>query len=106
VITIKLKNARELINQSNVDSLFYIDKVSNKDFPEIIFKNNLNNQLYAFHYHETNVPDLGTIIDTVQQFDAALDNDNNNNLDVEVTPVKKATKQITVTKYIEDNSND
>ena len=98
--TIKLYQARELINQSNVDSLCYIDEVSNQDFPEIIFKNNLNNQLYAFLYHETNVPDLGIIIDTVQQFDAALDNDNNNNLDVNVAPVKKVTKQIIVTKYI------
>ena len=43
---------------------------------------------------------LREIIDTIQQFDAFLDNINNSDLDVKVAPVKKVTKQVTVTKYV------
>lgn len=98
--TIKLYQARSLINQINVDGLSYVDKVSDEDFLEIIFKSDLNDQLYSFYYCDNDVPDLGITIDTIQQFDAFLDNDNNKNLDVEVAPVKKVTKQITATKYV------
>jgi len=95
--TIKLYQARALIHHSNVDDLFYVDRVSDEDCSEIIFKNGLNNQLYSFYYCEDDVP---ITIDTIQQFDTVLDDDGNLNLDVEVAPVKKVTKQITVTKYI------
>lgn len=96
--TIKLYQARTLINQINVDGLSYVDKVSDEDFLEIILKSDLNDQLYSFYYCDNDEPDLGITINTVQKFDAFLDDDDN--LDVKVAPVKKVTKQITVTKYI------
>lgn len=43
--TIKLYQARALVNHRNVDGLTYVDKVSDgndDDFPEIIFKSDLN----------------------------------------------------------------
>ena len=99
--TIKLYQARALIDQRNVGGLFYVDKVSNEDCPEIILKSDLNDQLYSFYYCDNDaLPDLGTTIDTIQESDAFLDDDDNNNLDIKVAPVKKVTEQITVTKYI------
>jgi len=100
--TIKLYQARALIRHRNVDGLFYVDKVSDGNYTEIIFKKDSNNQLYSFYYYESDLPDLGTTIDTIQQFDAFLDNINNSDLDVEVAPVKKVSEQITVTKYVGD----
>ena len=97
--TIKVYQAEVLINQRDVDGLFYVDKVFHEDYSEIIFKSNLSNQLYSFYYCDDS--DLGgTTIDTIQQFDAFLYDGDNDNLDVEIAPVKKVTKQISVTKYI------
>ena len=74
--TIKLYQAKSLINQRNVDGLFYVDKVSDEDFPKIIFKSDLSDQLYSFYYCDDS--DLGRItIYTIEQFDAFLDDDNN-----------------------------
>ena len=101
--TIKLHQARTLIHHRKVDGLFYVDEVSDGDCPGIIFKSDLNDQLYSFYYYESDLPDLGTTIDTIQQFDAFLNNINNSDLDVEVAPVKKVAKQITVTKYVGDD---
>lgn len=100
--TIKLHQARALIHHRNVDNLFYVDTLHDEDCSEIIFKNGLNNQLYSFYYCEDDVP---ITIYTIQQFDTVLDDDDNMNLDVKVAPVRKITKQITVTKYIGDDSN-
>lgn len=101
--TIKLYQARELINQRNVNGLFCIDKVSDGNYHEIIFKRGSNNQLYSFSYYcYSDGSNVGLTTDTTKQFDAFLDNDNNKNLDVKVAPVKK----VTVTKYIVDDSND
>lgn len=86
--SIKLHQARELINQRNVNGLFYVDKVSDKACPEIIFKSDLNDQLYSFYYCDDD-PDLGITID-------------DDNLDVVVAPVKK----VTLIKYERGNSND
>ena len=99
---IKLYQARALINQRNVDGLFYVDEVPDEDeedYMEIIFKSDLSDQLYSFYYCDNDDLDLGMTIDTVQKFDAFLDDDNKN-LDIKVFPVKKVTKQITVTKYV------
>ena len=96
--TIKLYQAKALINQRNVDGLFYVDKVSHEDYSEIIFKSNLSDQLYSFYYCDDS--DLGRIpIYTTTQLDAFLDDDNKN-LDIKIFPVKKVTKQIMVTKYV------
>lgn len=100
--TIKLYQARALINQRNVDGLFYIDKVSDEDFSEIIFKSDLNDQLYSFYYCDDS--DLGITIDTVQQFDAFLYNGDNKNIDIKVAPVKKLL--VPSYKYIGNDSND
>ena len=97
--TIKLYQAKSLINQRNVDGLFYIDTVSDKYYLEIIFKSDLNNQLYSFYYYDNDDSDLLITIDTIQQLDVFLD-DGNKNLDIKVSPVKRVTKQITATKYI------
>lgn len=100
--SIKVYQAEALINQRDVDGLFYVDKVSHEDYSEIIFKSDLSNQLYSFYYCDDS--DLGRItIDTTEQFDAFLYDGDNDNLDVEVAPVKKVTKQISVTKYIGDD---
>lgn len=100
--TIKLYQAKALINQRNIDGLFYVDRVSDEYCPEIIFKSDLNDQLYSFYYCNNDDLDLGITIDTIQQFDAFLDDDNKN-LDVRVAPAKKVTKQIIVTKYVGDD---
>ena len=105
--TIKVYQAKALIDQHNIDNLIYVDRVSDEDdddFPEIIFKSDLNNQSYSLYHCESDYPDLGTTIDTVQKFDAFLDDDNNKNLDVEVAPVKKIP--VTTYKYVGDDSND
>ena len=98
--TIKLYQARALINQRNIDGLFYVDEVSDGNYTEIIFKKDSNNQLYSFYYYESDLPDLRTTIDTIQQFDAPLDDGDHDDFDVKVAPVKRVTKQITVTKYV------
>lgn len=102
--TIKLYQAKALIDQHNIDNLIYVDEVSDEDYPGVIFKSDLNDQLYSFWYYISDVPDLGTTIDTIQQFDAFLDTDNNKNLDVKVAPVKKIP--VTTYRYVEDDSND
>ena len=88
--TIKLRQARALINQRNVDGLFYVDKAYDKACTEIIFKSDLNDQLYSFYYCDDD-PDLGITID-------------DDNLDVVVAPVKKVT--VTTYEYVRDDSND
>ena len=103
--TIKLYQARALINQHDIDNLIYVDRVSDEDdddFPEIIFKSDLNDQLYSFCYYRSDDPDIGITIDTVQKFDSFLGDDDN--LDVEVTPIKKTP--VTVYKYVEEDYND
>lgn len=102
--TIKLYQIKALVNHHDIDNLIYVDEVSDEDYLEVIFKSDLNDQLYSFYYCENDVPDLGTTIDTIQQFDAFLDNDNNKNLDVKVAPVKKIP--VTTYRYVEDDSND
>lgn len=99
--TIKLYQAKALIDQHNVDGLFYVDKVSDEDYSEIIFKKGSNNQLYSFYYY-----DYDMTIDTVQGFNTFLDDSYYDDFDVKVAPVKKVTKQIMVTKYVGDDSND
>ena len=103
MITIKLKDARDLIHQ-NKGKFVCVDQVDNGPYVEVIFKEKEYTQLYAFYYYRSDDPDLGITIDTVQKFDSFLGDDDN--LDVEVALTKKVTKQITVTKYIEDNPND
>jgi len=93
--TIKLYQARALIDQHNIDSLIYVDRVSSDYYMEIILKKGSNNQLYSFYYY-----DYDMTIDTVQGFNTFLDDSYYDDLDVQVAPVKKVTKQITVTKYI------
>ena len=103
--TIKLYQAKALIDQHNIDNLIYVDRVSDEDdddFPEIIFKSGLNDQLYLFCYYRSNDPDIGITIDTVQKFDSFLGDDDN--LDVEVAPVKKTP--VTAYKYVVEDSND
>ena len=97
--SIKLHQTNALINQRNIDDLIYVDRVSSDDYMEIIFKKGSNNQLYSFYYY-----DYDMTIDTVHESTVFIDDDDD--LDVKVTPVKKVTKQITVTKYIRDDSND
>lgn len=103
--TIKLHQAKALINQRNIDGLFYVDRVSDEDCPEIIFKSDLNDQLYSFYYCSNDDIDLGITIDTTKEFGVFLYDDDNKNLDVEVAPVKRVTKQIIVTKYVGDDYN-
>ena len=94
--TIKLYQAKSLINQSNVDDLIYVDEVSSdEDYSEIIFKSGLNDQLYSFYSYG-----YGMTVNTVQGFNTFLSNNDNNNFDVRVAPVKKVTEQITVAKYV------
>ena len=96
--TIKFYQARSLINQSNVDDLSYVDyvdKAFNEDYSEIIFKHGSNNQLYSFYYCNNHMT-----IDSVQGLNTFLYNSNYDDFDVDVAPVKKITKQISVTKYI------
>ena len=105
--TIKLYQAKALINQRNVDGLFYVDEVPDEDeedYMEIIFKSDLSDQLYSFYYCDNDDLDLGMTIDTVQKFDAFLDDDNNKNLDIKVAPVKKIP--VTTYRYVGDDSND
>lgn len=105
--TIKLYQARALINRRNVDSLIYVDQVSVEGCMNIILKSDLSDQLYSFYYYfYSDSSNSGLATNTTKQFGTFLDNDKNKNLDVEVAPVKKVTKQITVTKYVGDDSND
>lgn len=98
--SIKLKDARDLIHQ-NKGKFVHVDQVEDGPGVEVIFKEKECNQLYSFWYYRSDDPDLGITIDTVQKFDSFLGDDDN--LDVGVNPIKKVTKQITVTKYIEDD---
>lgn len=99
--TIKLYQAKGLIYQQNIDDLFCIDRVSSDDYTEVIFKKGSNNQLYSFYcYYYNDGSNLGLATNTTKQFDVFLDDTNNKNLDVDVAPVKRATKQIAVTKYV------
>ena len=92
--TIKVYQAKALIDQHNIDNLIYVDRVSDEDYMEIIFKKGSNNQLYSFYYYRySDDPDLGLA-------------NNNRDLGVKVAPVKKVTKQITGTKYVREDSND
>ena len=106
--SIKLKDARELIHQNKlVGKFIYVDCVRDPsyyegnvdEYMEIIFRENNDDQLYSFWYYNSDDPDLGITIDTVQKFDSFINDDDN--LDVEITPVKKINKQ-----YIGDDSND
>lgn len=101
--TIKLKDARDLIHQ-NKGKFVYVDQVDNDPYVEIIFRAKGYTPLYSFWYYISDVPDLGMTIDTVQQFDAFLDDSDNNDFDVEVAPVKKIL--VTTYRYVGDDSND
>ena len=101
--SIKLYQARALINQ-NKGKFVYVNQVNNDPYVEIIFKEKGHTQLYSFWYYKSDLPEIGITIDTVQKFDSLLGDDDN--LDVEVVPVKKVAKQIMVTKYVRDDSND
>ena len=109
--SIKLKDARDLIYQ-NKGKFVYVDCVRDPNYYEgnvdsyvkIIFKEKEYSQLYSFWYYISDVPDLGTTIDTIQQFDAFLNVSDNDNLDIGVAPVKKV--KVTVTKYVEEDYND
>lgn len=98
--SIKLKDARELIHQ-NKGKYVYVDQVDNGPYVKVIFRAKGYTPLYSFWYYRSDNPDLGITIDTVQKFDSFINDDDN--LDVEITPVKKVTvtKQIKETKYIE-----
>lgn len=101
MLIIKLKDVRDLIYQ-NKGKFVRVDQIGNYPYVEIIFREKDHAQLYSFWYRRSDDPDLGITIDTVQKFDSFLDDDDN--LDVEVESVKKkATKQITVTKYVGNN---
>ena len=100
--TIKLYQAKALINQRNVDGLFYVDKVSVEGCTDIIFKSDLNDQLYSFYYCEND--DYGMTIGTVLGFNAHLDDSHYDNLDVEVAPIKKVP--VTTYEYVRDDYND
>ena len=100
--TIKLYQARALINQRNVDGLFYVDKVSVEGCTDIIFKSDLSDQLYSFYYCEND--DYDMTIGTVLGFNAPLDDSHYDDFDVEVAPVKKVT--VTSYEYVRDDSND
>ena len=104
--TIKLKDARDLIHQRNIDDLIYVDQVDNDPYVEVIFRAKGYTPLYSFWYYNSDDPDLGITIDTVQKFDSFINDDDN--LDVEITLVKKVTvtKQIKETKYVVEDSND
>ena len=103
--TIKLYQAKALINQRNVDGLFYVDKVSVEGCTDIIFKSDLSDQLYSFYYYcYSDGSNLGLATSTTKQFSAFLDDTNNRDLDVEVAPVKKLL--VTSYDYVRDDSND
>jgi len=76
--SIKWHQAKALINQHNIDSLIYVDRVSSDDYIEIIFKKGSNNQLYSFYYY-----DYDMTIDTVQGFNTFLDDSYYDDFDVE-----------------------
>lgn len=82
---IKLKDARDLIHQ-NKGKFIYVNQVGNGPYVEIIFKEKRHTQLYSFWYHNSDDPDLGITIDTIQKFDSFLGD--NDNLDVEVNLVE------------------
>ena len=89
--TIKLYQARALINQ-NKGKFVYVNQVNNDPYVEIIFKEKGHTQLYSFWYYKSDLPEIGITIDTVQKFDSFLDDDDN--LDVEVAPVKKLPSKL------------
>ena len=101
--SIKLKDARELIYQRK-GKFVYVNQVNNDPYVEVIFKEKEHTQLYSFWYYKSDLPEIGITIDTVQKFDSFLGDDDN--LDVEVAPIKKVAKQVTVTKYVGDDYND
>ena len=98
--SIKLKDARDLIYQ-NKGKFVYVNQDDNDPYVEVIFKGKGHTQLYSFWYYKSDLPEIGITIDTVQKFDSFLGDDDN--LDVEVVPVKKVAKQVTVTKYVGDD---
>ena len=87
MLIIKLKDARNLIHQ-NKGKFTYVNRIDNGSYVEVIFKEKDCSQLYSFWYHNSDDPDLGITIDTIQKFDSFLGDDDN--LDV-------------VTKVIENN---
>ena len=101
--SIKLKDARELIYQRK-GKFVYVDQVDNDPCMEVIFKEKEHVQLYSFWYYcyRSDVPEIGITIDTVQKSDSLLGDDDN--LDVEVAPVKKIP--VTTYRYVGDDYND
>ena len=99
--TINMHQAKALIDQHNIDSLVYVDKInSGGNHIYVIFKKKHSDQLYQFYYYTVDgYPDI--LVDTIQQFYNFLD-ESNHKLGVRVIPVKK----VTVTKYVRDDSND
>jgi len=84
MLTIKLKDARDLIHQ-NEGKFICVDIIGNGPYREIIFKEKGCSQLYSFWYHMSCDPDLGITIDTVQKFNSFLGDDDN--LDIEANPI-------------------
>lgn len=104
--SIKLSQARGLIlnnrdlNMSD-DDLVLVDRVARGKNVECIFKKEHDDQLYSFWYYDSDDPYIGITVDTIQKFDSFINDDDN--LDVEITPVRKITKKIEITEYAEDD---
>ena len=104
--SIKLKDARELIKgimNTSIGGYYHFDSVQDDQDGSlgVIFNKPNSSQLYEFWYY-----DYDMTIDTVHEFNAPLDDSYYDDFDVKVVPVKKVTKQIMVTKYVRDDSNE
>lgn len=97
--TIKLKDARELIKgimNTSIGGYYHVDSVQDDQDGSIgvIFNKPNSSQLYEFWYY-----DYDMTID-VPGHTVFLDDSYYDDFDVKVAPVKKVTKQITITKYV------
>ena len=104
--SVKLKDARELIKgimNTSIGGYYHFDSVQDDCDGSIgvIFNKPNSSQLYEFWYN-----DYDMTIDTVQGHTVFLDDSYYDDFDVKVAPVKKVIKQIMVTKYVRDDSND